>query len=180
MSLLCQTSVACVARVCVCVWDSTVAGQRFFLLCTRCLICRHNTSCITNQAFCVCASWSMPAIVTPGLVLAAADALIAAIFAREHNTNITGLSPFAADFFPSILFPFSFGKCNGKKNYINWTCKGWTASTGGHNSVHLNDNGMSASCFSQHTLTRAIITSERANSLLRETYNTQKALFSAV
>lgn len=66
-----------------------------------------------------------------------------------------------------------------QENYINWTCKSWTASTGRHNSVHLNDNGMPASCFSQHTLTSAIITSERASSLLWETYNTQKALFTA-
>lgn len=66
-----------------------------------------------------------------------------------------------------------------QENYINWTCKGWTVSTGGHNSVHLNDNGVPASCFSQHTLTPAIITSESASSLLRETYNTQKALFTA-
>lgn len=66
-----------------------------------------------------------------------------------------------------------------RENYINYTCKGWTVSTGGHNSVHLNDNGMPASCFSQHTLTPAIITSERASSLLWETYNTPKALFTA-
>lgn len=36
----------------------------------------------------------------------------------------------------------------------------------GYNSIHLNDNGMSASCFSQHTLTLGIITTERVISLL--------------
>lgn len=60
------------------------------------------------------------------------------------------------------------------ENYINWTCKAWTISTDGYNSIHLNDNGVSASCFSQRTLTPVIITTEGVISLLWETYNTQK------
>lgn len=65
------------------------------------------------------------------------------------------------------------------ENDINWTSKSWTISTDGYNAIHLNDNGMSASCFSQRTLTPAIIITERVISLLWDTYNTQKVLFTA-
>ena len=64
-----------------------------------------------------------------------------------------------------------------RENYINWTCKGWTTSTDGYNSIHLNDNGMSASCFSQRTLTPSIITTERVISLLWDSYNSWKVFF---
>lgn len=81
-------------------------------------------------------------------------------------------------FFHSPCRAYCAYKCASEENYINWTCKSWTISTDGYNCVHLNDNGLSASCFSQRTLTPAIITTERVISLLWETYNTQKVFFS--
>lgn len=48
-------------------------------------------------------------------------------------------------------------------------------STDGYNSVHLNDNGVSAICLSQHTLTPAIITSERLISPLWDSDNKHRA-----